>query len=188
MASDPNTTLSGNINGGVSGTYAQPVTGLTAGPSVSLPDTVRIQFTTGTNGSYEANKMWLQYNTLAGGANTTLVLTTLVDQLNLDLNFARVKGFHVHLISTDDSSTLGSNATSILVGNHSSNQALAGNATYGMMSANSSIRVQNGGFLTIGTPSADGVLVDNTHKNLFIVNEDASNTAKFYVGFIGADS
>lgn len=182
------TTLSGNVQGGASMAYAQPITGLND-LSVNLQDSKSVQYTTGTNTANKANRAYMEVVSLAPGANTTLNLQSLTDQLNIALDFVRIKAVQFHLISTADNADIGSNATSVKIGGASANQALAGNATHGFLGdATDTIRVFDGGIITFASPAAAGVLIDASHQDLFILNEDASNTAKLMVTLIGADA
>lgn len=183
------TTLAGAMFGQMSFAYAKPATGLND-LGVQVTDSKRMQFTTGTATANKANRIYGDVISIAAGANTTVNLQALTDQLNLSCNFARIKGVYFHLISEADNADIGTNATSILFGgNGASNQGISGNATYGFFgNGNDTMRVFNGGFAMMGTPSAAGVLIDSTHKNVFILNEDGAVTAKVYVGFLGADA
>lgn len=182
------TTLSGNIQGSVNFNYAQPNTGR-GDTSTAQSDQKSVQYTTGTTTANAANRLYSGLITLAGGASTTLDLQSLTDQLNLSLDFARIKGLQIHLLSVADNADIGTNATSINVGNATANQALQGNASLGFFEpANATFRVFNGGFISMATPNADGLTIDATHTNLKIENEDPSVTAKIVLTLIGADA
>lgn len=182
------TTLSGNIQGSINFNYAQPNTGR-SDTQTAQSDQKSVQYTTGTTTVNTANRLYSGLVSLAGGANTTLNLQSLTDQLNLSLDFVRIKGMQVHLLSTTDNSDIGTNATSITVGGASANQALQGNATYGFFEpANATLRVFNGGFVSMATPNANGLTIDASHQDLLITNEDPSVTAKIVLTLVGADA
>lgn len=184
------TTLSGSMTAGFNIKNNSNATGLSQGAQISLNKSPSINFSTGTTTANQANRAYLTLLTLAAGANTALNLQSLTDQLNLSLNMTRVKGILAWLPSVSDDSTNGSNATSVLVGQASANAALAGNASIGGMLDGTSpgVRVFNSGFITLCNPTANGTPIDATHNQLKILNEDGSNQAKLFIGFVCADA
>lgn len=121
--------------------------------------------------------------TIANSGNSTVDLTSLTDILQTaGVNLARVKGWMIRLLSTDDDATNGTNCTSITVGNAASNQW---NMNLG---TNATATIKNGGFFGYCDPTAAGETVNATKKNLYIVNNDSGNSAAVQISLVGGTS
>lgn len=134
--------------------------------------------------------------TLAGGANTTVDLTAIKDQLGSTVSLARGKWISFrNLAAADDSVNVTSTpSTCVQVGGSGANdwlsQGAAGAATFGPAAATWAVNLRTGGRLTLdaGPDDANGCVVDGTHKLIKLTNLDATNTAKVEVCYGGGDS
>lgn len=149
--------------------------------------TPKLSFTNGT-GAGNANDFVSVINTLAGGANTTLDLTSsfpdLVGTSALSIN--TVRSILIWLLSTaqtgPDGSTVGTASSSITIGNAATVQAFTAAAPNGLIVTNTStLSIPNGGYLCFGVGSAGGFTAGASYKNLKVVNADGSNTATYAV-------
>lgn len=127
--------------------------------------------------------------TIANSANMTIDLTNTTDILsNANTNLARVKGIVVRLLSTSDDSVNGTACSSVTVGAAAANPFFSQAHSGWLASNTATLDVPNGGAYGFITPSANGVLVDSTHKNIFIVNNDAGNPAAVQITLQAASS
>jgi hypothetical protein len=134
--------------------------------------------------------------TLAGSANTTVDLRSIVDLLGSTVVLARCKWISFrNLSSSDDSVNVTTTpATCVTVGGSGANdwvsQGAGGAATFGPAAATWAVNLRVGGrvVLDAGPDDAAGCVADATHRLVKITNLDTVNTAKVEVCFGGGDS
>lgn len=119
--------------------------------------------------------------TISASGNTTLDLTDFAE-LDGDANaaFARVKfiAFWLPAYATDN--TIGSNATSVTIGNSGANAAEL------FLGANShTITLKSGGWHIHSDPSAAGLTAGAGNSDLLITNNDGTNSAKLSYLLVG---
>jgi hypothetical protein len=145
--------------------------------------TKRLAMTLGANVANGVNEIYSKLITIAGGGNTTIDLRSITDVLGTALVFARLKGYAVWNLSTTDDADNGGSASSITVGNATANQN-----KLNMGAVTHTFEVQNGAIQAYFTPKAAGITVDASSKDVKIVNNDGSNSAKILISFFGADA
>jgi len=159
------------------------------GPSGNI--TRAVQFTTGTTTARGANQQMAKIISVTAGGSTTIDLsaafTNIVNASNA--TFARIKGIRISLLSPTDDSVNGTLASSITIGNNGSNDFISQSGNRGWLgSAASVFDLANGNDVCWKTVSANGVLVDATHKIIKITNNDGAVAAAVMVEFLGADA
>jgi|SRR5579885_2583139 hypothetical protein len=185
--------LTSAITIGASWTAQHNITGTTYSPTQNSSQ-ISKKSSVGTSASNNAagggDELVSFIQSISNSSNTTIDLTNLTDILSTaNTNLARIKGVIIQLLSTSDDSTNGTNCTSITVGAAASNAWTSQSANRGWLATNTStFDIPNGGAVSFVTPTANGVLVDGTHKNLFIVNNDSSNAAAVQITLQGASS
>lgn len=137
-----------------------------------------------------ANEFVSYLVSLAASANTTVNLQVLTDILNVaNVNLARIKGYSIWLLSPTDDATYGTNCTSIRVGGGTTPCQLNMTTTDAANTGNTAaMTIFKGGISQYFDQTAGGFTVDNTHRNLFFLNNDATNAAKIELSLIGGDS
>jgi hypothetical protein len=143
-------------------------------------------------GADACNRIYAALLTIAGGASTTLDLEALTDVFGDALDFARVKAIRIWLLSaTDDApdgtADAGTACSGVTVGNAASNQ-FAGSGYPISDAATGTFTLANGDQFARATGSAGGWVVDATHKNLKVLNNDGAVAAKVWIEMFGADS
>lgn len=134
------------------------------------------------NTSGGANEL-ISYNlTVAANTSTTVDVTSITDILQQSVNIARIKGFQISLLSYTDDPTLGTNCTSITVGNAATNQM---NLNLG---TNSTMTVDNGATVAYTSPKALGIVCGVSARNIKIANDDITNAATVQISLIGANN
>jgi hypothetical protein len=136
------------------------------------------------NAALGANELISQIFTIAASGNLSLDLTNLTDILfQASISLARVKGILIRLLSATDDATNGNGCSGVTIGNATSNG-------FPMFLANttSEMVLGNGEFVCWATPGASGLAVSGTSKNLYLVNNDASNAAKVQITLLGGTS
>ena len=125
----------------------------------------------------ESGQVYGSRQVLTGGQSVTLDLTSLTNVCNQSFAFSSIKGVFVQLLSADELDVETEQSSGISVGNASSSQALTG-----MVGGNSEIiKVQNDNcFFWSGSQ-----VIDSSHKNWKILNDDAADTANINVILIG---
>lgn len=146
--------------------------------STSQANAVASGNTTGSDESYSA------ITSIAGGGTATLDLTALTDLFGQALNFARVKGIVIQLLSATDDSTVVTGAST------AASQITVGNAALNAFplplgALTHTIVLKNGEAFAWTSPTAAGVAVSATAKNLLITNNDGTNTAKVQITLVG---
>lgn len=146
-------------------------------------DTLRHAQNNGTananNASGGADEL-VSYNlTIAANTAATVDVTALTDILQISVNLARIKSFMFHVISYTEDATLGTNCTSITIGNAAANQQ---NLNLG---TNSTITVAGGGTWGYASPKAAGILASGSAKNIKINNDDVTNAATVQISIVG---
>lgn len=128
---------------------------------------------------------WVQ--TIAGGGTATVDLSSLTNILQTTaISLARVKGIMIRLLSTTDDATNGTACTHIVVGNAASNAWTSQSGGRGWLTSSThTFDIGNGGAVAFLFPTAAGVLVDGTHKNILITNGDGSVSAKVQISLHG---
>lgn len=107
---------------------------------------------------------------IAISSSTTIDLTSLTNILQQSgVSLARVKFYQFRLLSVDDDPVYGTLCSSVTIGNAASNSQQFN------LSAAATMDVKTGGDATYFDPSASGYVVDGTHKNVKIVNNDATS-------------
>jgi len=142
-------------------------------------------------GANSINQAMRRFYSIAGGGSTTIDLAAAVRNIVNDATatFARVKTISIRLLSIGDDATNGTAATSITIGAAASNQFISQASGRGFMgTTTSTFDIPNGGGLTFSCDNAAGVLVDGTHKDLKIANNDGSVAASVEIALLGADS
>src|SRR5262245_33557169 len=160
------------------------VSGLTNPNNNTNNNVKQMAFSLGAAVAGGVNELYTTLLSIAGGGNASIDLTAITDILGATgISLARVKAIVIRLLSTADDATLGTAASSITIDNTVANALSSqagsgwfGNAAEGAANG-SKFTIPNGGFLAFGTPGANGVLVDSTHKVIKIVNNDGSVTA-----------
>lgn len=178
--------LTGSFSLTISWTAQDTLTGADYNP-ITNAGNIRKSYNYGTangnNTASGADQLVSYLISISGGGNTTVDLTSLTNILQQDASFGRLKGYGVRLLSTTDDSTNGTNCTSVTVGNAASNQQ---NLNLG---TNCTMTVYNGGCQSYFGPLAAGFsTVDSTHKDLLIVNDDSTNTAKVQLTLVGGST
>ena len=158
----------------------------------------RLSFANGT-GAGKADELYQTVRTLAAGASETLDFSggagtatiggELVNLLGITIAFTKIKAIFIWLLAAADTapdgSTVGTAASSILIGGAASAQALAGASGF-LADTSDKIRVFNGGFAGFGVANAAGVAVANgATDRLRVVNEDGAVAAKYVITIIG---
>lgn len=136
------------------------------------------------------NQVTSRIYSVAGGGTTTIDLTAAIRNVVNDstATLARIKGFLVRLLSTTDDATNGTAASSITLGNSGANDWTSQSGSTGFGSATSVFTVKNGSWMGFGNDDANGTVIDATHKNLKIANNDGAVAAAVELTFFGADA
>jgi hypothetical protein len=175
-----------NANGAVS------ATGLNAAPGSQPVENTSQKFGTPTpanNAAFGTDLCYMAVLTITASSNTTLDLTALTGIANDSVNFAKLKGYRFHLLgateTAPDASTAGTACSSITVGN-----AAANAHPLNMGGTTPTFDVGNAGIQQTGDGRAAGFsqVVDGTHKNIKILNNDGVNSAKVVVTIWGTST
>lgn len=136
------------------------------------------------------NQVMSRIYSVAGGGTTTIDLTAAIRNVVNDgtATLARIKGFMVRLLSVADDATNGTAASSITLGNSGANDWTSQGGSTGLGSATSTFVVKNGSWMGFGNDDAAGTVIDATHKNLKIANNDGAIAAAVELTFFGADA
>lgn len=133
------------------------------------------------SGTNQINLIATIISSIVASGNATLNLNSITDIRGQTVNFTRIKGWMLWLLSaTDDTVTPGSAASSVTVGN------AATPFPFNLGVATNTFTIENGECVTRHTQSAAGVLTSGAN-NVKIVNNDAGLTAKFLSVFWGSD-
>ncbi len=138
-----------------------------------------LAFASGT-GAGSMDKVYAAQRSLAANTSETLNLAanTLLDVLNLPIIMARVKAVFIHLVSTTDDSSAGTNCNAITMA------GLNGSAGF-IDGTTPKLRVFNGGFKSFGVNNAAGV---TSGLALNVTNEDPTNAATYRIVVYGASA
>lgn len=129
------------------------------------------------DGDNEVDAVYAQVITIDGAADETIDLSSLAakySNLYADFGFDLVKEVLIEVLANDDESDP---ASGVQVGN------AASNSWQGWLSAGATVDVDYLGDYHAGSDT--GRAVDGTHKNLFIANLDATNTATVRITIYG---
>lgn len=138
------------------------------------------QLTSGT-GAGKANLKYSAQLIIAGGANTTLNLSALIDTFGDTLNFVRIKEFYLELNSI-------TTASSIKVGGAVSNAFAGIWQAPGTANNDTFITLNNGVSMHFGVDAGATGFVVGTNVNLEITNNDSTNSATVNICIVGCDS
>ncbi len=129
------------------------------------------------------NQMIASQITIANAANTTVDLSAAATNVlgSATATIVRVKAASIWLPKYTESATLGSNSTGVTVGAASANAALL----FGLSGNARSFDLEAGAMVSWMVPST-GALV-TTLKNLYILNNDATNAANVILVLVGTD-
>lgn len=163
-----------------------------AGPIQNV-STVTKTFSLGTaaanNAANGADECALFITSVGNSGNSNIDLTNITDLLNTAaVSLSRVKWTQMQLLSAADDSANGNTCSSCTIGNNGTNDWISQSHSGWLATAASVFDLPNGGCLAFGTPSANGVVVDGTHKLIHVVNNDAGNSAKFQLALIGGST
>jgi hypothetical protein len=125
---------------------------------------------------------------IAASGNATLDLTNMTNILGTAASgFARLKMYMAELLSAAQDSVNGTTCTSVTLGNAGSN---INTLEFGTANTTFTYNINNGGCHgpIWDTTAAGFVLVDGTHKNVKIVNNDATNAAAIQISFVGGST
>lgn len=150
--------------------------GITGNPALlaTVAKTLNASFSSVGTGATLIHNGYAGTRTLAAGANETLDLRAFTNLLNETAqSLSKLKIIGVKHTST-------SAASNISVGNSGAN-ALIVKGCLGATAA----QFAPGGGLEIVIPTSAGVVVDATHKDVKIVNDDGSNIATYEIWFFG---
>lgn len=133
-----------------------------------------------------ANELISFVQSISASSSATIDFTSLTNILAATgVSLARIKGVLIRLLSVAQDSVVGTTCTSVTVGNAASNTWTSQSGTSGP-GTNTSVQViKSGGWYGFGDESAGGTLVDASHKNLKITNDDGTNTAKVQISLVG---
>jgi hypothetical protein len=121
---------------------------------------------------------------VAHSSNATLDLMNFTDLMDRAAQaFARIKFVAFFLPSTAQDATVGTDATSVTIGNSGANASLLF-----LGAAADTLTLKNGGWHMNNDPSAAGVLVDATHKDVKVVNNDTVEDANLVYLIIGGST
>lgn len=124
-----------------------------------------------------ADAVYSAITVIASSASADVDLTSLTDiLLRTGLDFARIKGYVIRLLSLTDDPDHGSACTGITL------QATGTNLIVLPVLTGT---LNNGDVLGWLTPTATGVVVDSTHKIIHVVNSDAAHSAAVQITLIG---
>lgn len=142
-----------------------------------------IAFKTGTTTSGQIDELYSTILSIAASGTQTLNLQSLLDVIGQTTNLVRIKGVLFQLLSTTDDSVNGTACSGVTVGNAGSdpNPMFLGGGTMTFV-------LSNGDALGWQTPSANGLTVSSTVKNVLITNNDSVNAAAVQVTILGADA
>ena len=168
--------ITGTIGKNITGTAYNPITVGVSLVKAGLAFSRGIANTTALG----ADEIISSITTIAASGNTTIALNGLTDMLlQSGVSLARVKGYRIHLLSTSDDATNGTNCSSITVGN-----AAATPFPFILNTSTTTFTLNNGEYTEWATPSGAGIVVGSA-INIKIVNNDASNAAAVIVTLIG---
>lgn len=174
-------TLTTSIEGNISWTAQKNITGRS--PLIQS-DALRKSRAIGTaaasNAVGGANEVASYNITVGAGSTATVDVTALTDIVQQTVNFARIKGYHITLLSYTDDATLGTNCSQVTIGNAAANQQ---NLNLGV---NSTMSLFNGDTQCYFTSKAAGILASGSAKNILITNNDNTNAATVQFSIIGA--
>ena len=189
----PITNLTGVFAANVGLTISQTLSSVSsslASLSMNPNITGTAKFTSVGTGANQVNQAASKIYSIAASSSTTIDMSAAITNLvnNSTATFARVKVIMIRLLSTTDDATNGTLAASITVGNAASNQFISQSGSGFLSSATSTEDIPNGGGRAFWCSNANGVVIDGTHKNLKIANNDAGLAAAVEVTLVGADS
>lgn len=128
-----------------------------------------------------ASQLYYAQVTLAGAASTTIDLSSFTDIVGRTAqSMARIKAFYFRLLNSTDDSSITTTPSSFSVGN-----AAANAHALGLSVATTTRDFVPGDSQGWATQSAAGLVVDGTHKNIKILNNDASVTGYMDVLIVG---
>lgn len=127
--------------------------------------------------------------TAAASGNASVDLTSITDVLGASaVTLARVKHIRIQLLSAADDSVNGSACTSVTVGDSGTDDWISQSLTGWVTAAAAKIDLPNGAFVEFGAPSAGGVLVDSTHRVVYVLNNDSGHAMAVQFTGAGGDS
>ncbi len=137
-----------------------------------------------------ANELVSYLVSVTASGNTTVNLQAVTDILNTaNVNLARVKGYSIWLLSTTDDATYGTNCSSIRWGGGTTPVQFNLTTTDAANTGNTAaMTIFKGGIVQYFDQTAGGFTTSNTARNLFFLNNDATNAAKIELTLIAADS
>lgn len=139
-------------------------------------------YTKGTNTLGQINEVYSKIISVPVGAPVTIDLTSIADILGTTFAFVRVKGWLIRVLTAAEDPT-GNAAVSVTVGNAGANAF-----PFNLSVATTTVLVKNGAGWGYDEPSAAGITVDGTHKNVMLTNNDGALAAAIQVTFWGADA
>lgn len=130
-----------------------------------------------------ADTIYAVVSTIAASGTLTIDLTSFADIMGrTGTSMARLKAYHIRLLDVTDDAAIVAQATSVTVGGganaHRLNQTL-NTTTFDLGPGESQEWI---------TPGAAGIVTDGTHKNVKVLNNDATNAAKVLVILVGGTS
>lgn len=167
-----------------SAVQAQKSTTLAAGAPITASPNASKALSLGTsaanNAAGGADEAFLFLVSIAGSGNASIDLTSITDLLGqTGVTLARVKHLRIQLLSAADDAVNGTAAASVTVGDSGTNDLVTQSGGVGWLStAASKMDVPNGGYMEFGVGNDHGVLVDSTHKIIYLANNDAGLAAK----------
>ena len=127
--------------------------------------------------------------TAAGSGNASVDLTSITDVMGTaSVTLARVKQFRIQLLSAADDAVNGTACTSVTVGDSGTNDFISQSLSGWVTAAAAKVDLPNGSYVEFGTPSAGGVVVDSTHKIIYVLNNDSGHTMAVQFTGAGGDS
>lgn len=189
--------LTATLTQNVKTTGYNTLTGLGAvgGSSPNATKSDKFGSTTANAASMGADLVHFKLYTIAASGSTTIDLTSVTDLAGSTATFARLKAWRIHLLKATETApdgTAGTACSSILVGNAASNAHLLGlSVVLNGASGGSPLpakTINNGGCWSDSDDSAAGLVVDSSHKNVKILNNDSGVSAQVLVCFIGGTS
>jgi hypothetical protein len=142
-----------------------------------------IAFKTGTTASGQINELASLIQDVAASGTATVNLQSLLDVVGQTVDLVRIKGLVFQLLSTADDATNGTACSSVTVGNAGTNPH-----PLFMNAGTDRFILNNGEAVGWLSPSANGVAVSPTVKNVLITNNDSGNAAAVQITVLGADA
>ena len=172
--------LTGQVNHQLSANAGNTVTGFTSTVPMSLQSVSPIT-ALGTTTAGAANLGSVTKHTIAASGSLSIDMTARVDPAGT-WNYARIKALSI----VHDAASAATGSGGVKYDLSAANSGFwwfggAGDAT-------TFVDLLPGEALTVGGLTANGFVVDGTHKVIKITNLDAVNAATVYVGTIGADA